>query len=354
MHKSLKFFRGKRVFVTGHTGFKGGWLCSVLHHLGASVYGYALPPNTEPNLYSAAGVEPLLAKSTIADIRDPAKLEGQIRAARPHVLFHLAAQPLVRLAYDMPSETFDTNLMGTVNFLEAIRKYSQPCIAVVITTDKVYQNNESRRPFKEGDMLGGHDPYSYSKACAELACQAYWKSYFLTSGQVKLSTCRSGNVIGGGDWSSDRLFPDMVRAAFEKKGKLFVRNPDSVRPWQHVLDPTVGYLMLSAAMGSKGSEFCSSWNFSPSLSGNKSVMDVLSAAKRRLPSLAFEIRKDSAKHEAASLRLNSSKAQVTLGWRPKLDFESSIGWAIDWYSEHYSGQDAAAFTKAQIAEYLSI
>ncbi|MEE8515679.1 MAG: CDP-glucose 4,6-dehydratase, partial [Alphaproteobacteria bacterium] len=254
------FWAGRRVFVTGHTGFMGGWLCLWLGRLGAEVYGYALTPPTEPSLFEAAGLASHMA-STIADVRDYERLSAALQAARPEVVLHLAAQPLVRRAYAEPVETYATNVMGTVNLLEAVRQCPTVRAAVIVTTDKVYENHERTRGYRETDALGGREPYGNSKACAEFAADAYRRSYFHDS-DTGIATVRAGNIIGGGDWAQDRLVPDAMRA-FAVGEPLHIRHPNSVRPWQHVLEPLSGFLVLAERLAAAPADWAGGWNFGP-------------------------------------------------------------------------------------------
>ena len=349
MSKPSSFFKGKRVLISGHTGFKGSWLAQILVDAGAQVSGFALAPNTEPNLYSILGLEEKIS-SHIADIRDFDKLKSVVREEKAQVVFHMAAQPLVRASYDAPRYTFETNVMGTVNMLEAIRQETGVRAAVMITTDKVYENKEDGKAFVEGDPLGGHDPYSASKAADEIVISSYIRSFFNpqtpgTSTTPLLASARAGNVIGGGDWSADRLVPDIVRA--KKEGRaLVIRSPSAVRPWQHVLDPIFGYLLLARHLYEGERAAVGAYNFAPN---EKKTFTVEQIARRS--GVAVTIQPDQTKHEAQTLRLDASKARRTLGWKPALDIEEGLDWTFDWYTRHEKGEDMQAFTRQQIAQY---
>lgn len=353
------FFSGKKVFITGHTGFKGSWLCELLLHLGADVSGYALKPSTNPSMFEALGIGERV-ESSFSDIRDAKKLGAFMQSCQPEIVFHLAAQPLVRDSYDDPLYTFETNVMGTANVLQAIRGCPSAKAGVIITTDKVYANKEWDWPYRENDELGGHDPYSASKACAEFVTQSYVKSFFI-EGSAKdahpmVATARAGNVIGGGDWSKDRLVPDIVRHACGSKTPtpLPVRNPSSVRPWQHVLDPLYGYLMLAERLSARDASCLGAWNFSPSEDSFISVGALVEKARKILGKGSHVVKPESGKHEMKMLKLDSSKARSHLGWKPKLNLDKGLDWAFSWYLEYYGGKrDMREYTKGQISRYLS-
>lgn len=348
------FWHGKSVFLTGHTGFKGGWLALWLQMLGAKVTGYALAPSTNPSLFHAAGVEGGL-QSVIADIRDAARLTSAMRAAQPDVVFHLAAQPLVRASYREPVETFATNVMGTVNVLEAARGLDSVAGVVVITTDKCYENREWVYPYREVDALGGHDPYSASKACAELVTAAYRSSFAIPDGRPAIATARAGNVIGGGDWSEDRIVPDCIRA-LTRGESIAVRNPAAVRPWQHVLEPLAGYLALAEALLVNPGHYGRAWNFGPD---NRSVLRVGQLVELLVQAWgqgAWHTPEQVAQpHEAHVLRLDISQSLEALPWRPIYDARTAIERTIDWYRQA-QGADASAvgnLCRQQIAAYLA-
>lgn len=329
-----KQWSGRSVFLTGHTGFKGSWLAIWLARLGAHVHGYALAPQTSPSLFDLAGIQPELASHHIADVRNANALREALVAAQPEIVFHLAAQPLVRLSYQHPVTTWDTNVMGTVNLLEAIRTCSSVKSVVVVTTDKCYENQESLWGYRETDTLGGGDPYAASKAAAELVVQSYRKS-FLSKLGISIASARAGNVIGGGDWSEDRLIPDMVRAVVAGK-PLDVRNPGATRPWQHVLESLHGYLLLADRLLSRDVAAESAFNFGPEPGDNCSVEALLNAMKSVWPQARWQIQVQAQVanlHEANFLYLDSSKAQRLLGWRPCWRLERTLSETARWYQE---------------------
>ncbi|MFA5105518.1 MAG: CDP-glucose 4,6-dehydratase [Candidatus Micrarchaeia archaeon] len=344
------FYSGKKVFLTGHTGFKGSWLVKMLDMLGAQVTGYALKPDTDPSLFQAAGIGKI-SKSHFEDIRDLARLKAAINKAQPEIVFHLAAQPLVRQSYADPVYTFDTNVMGTANVLEALRGCDSARAAVMITTDKVYENKELDYAYKETDRLGGYDPYSSSKACAELVISSYRNSFFPDSG-CHIASARAGNVIGGGDWSKDRLIPDMVRSIYEGR-KLEIRYPKSVRPWQHVLDPLNGYLMLGQKLH-ESAKYCGAYNFAPAENEKATVEQIIKSGISILGKGEYSIFKGEKPHEAGMLRLDASKARKELGWKPMLGTKDALRLTFEWYNEYYGGQDPAGALEMQIAGYYSI
>jgi CDP-glucose 4,6-dehydratase len=328
MGVNRSYWSGRRVLVTGHTGFKGGWLAAWLKRLGARVTGYALAPAQRPNLFELANIGDDI-ESSIGDLGDLVRLSAVVAAAEPEIVFHLAAQPLVRLSYEQPVETFATNVLGTVNLLQAARAVRSIRAIVVVTTDKVYENRDWVWPYREKDRLGGHDPYAASKACAELVTSSYRDSFF-TAGNVGVATVRAGNVIGGGDWSRDRLVPDVIMAC-QERNSVRLRNPTAVRPWQHVLEPLHGYLMLAERLAEEPAVFGSEWNFGPDENDALTVGEVT----RRLIALwgsgSAEIDSDAHPHETHALRLDSSKARTLLGWRPLLDVDEALRWTVEWY-----------------------
>jgi CDP-glucose 4,6-dehydratase len=346
------FFRNKRVFLTGHTGFKGGWLALWLQRLGADVCGYSLAPSTEPNLFSSAQVAQGI-RSVIGDIRDFEKLEATIREHNPEIVFHAAAQALVLPSYGDPVGTFATNVMGTVHLLDAVRRASSVRVVINVTSDKCYENKETRRGYREDDPMGGHDPYSASKGAAELVTAAYRRSFFDEKSGVRLASVRAGNVIGGGDWSENRLVPDIIRA-FSKGEKVRLRHPRAVRAWQHVLDPLAGYLTLAEALwNDQEQKFARGWNFGPPPDEVHEVEKVTGLlAARWGEGVAYEIDKSAATpHEAGLLLLDSSLAHENLGWRPRLSFEESLAFTADWYRAFYKGgNDMRRFTMDQIGQ----
>lgn len=351
------FWHGRRVFVTGHSGFMGGWLCAWLSSMGADVHGYALPAPTEPSFHDAVRLDAMV-RSTTGDIRDLDRLTAALCASRAEIVFHLAAQPLVRLAYAQPVETYAVNVMGTVNLMEAMRRAGTVHGAVIVTTDKVYENKEVSWGYREADQLGGRDPYGSSKACSELAVDAFRRSYFMAPSAPGIATVRAGNIIGGGDWATDRLVPDAARA-FAAGKSLEIRNPDAVRPWQHVLDPVRGFLLLAEQLmeteNAPASPWSSAWNFGPPESEAKPVGWMVErlahhwggkAAARTVP--------NAGPHEAKLLMLNSAKAQAELGWTTRWDADAAIHHAVDWYKHFYDGGDMRGFTERQIASFEGV
>lgn len=342
------------MFLTGHTGFKGGWLATWLHQLGAKVRGYALDPCTEPNLFALASVGSRV-EDVRGDIRDYENLRLSMAGFAPEVVFHMAAQPLVRRSYVDPAATYATNVMGTVHVLEAVRKSPTVRAVVCVTTDKVYQNQECAGPYREVDPLGGYDPYASSKACAEIVSAAYRSSFFLSDRlperHIALATARAGNVIGGGDWSEDRLIPDLIRGFCSQKPVL-IRRPTAVRPWQHVLEPLHGYLILASGLLKENSKFASAYNFGP---GDEDAWPV-----ERVVNKIVEMWSDGASwtrdadpgvHEAHILRLDASKARLELGWEPRLNTATALEWTMRWYRAWHQGENMAEFTAQQIAGY---
>ena len=348
------FWAGKRVFLTGHTGFKGSWLSLWLSSMGAKVTAYALPPNTEPNLFDVLGVEQLISHSQFADIRDLAELQNAMSKADPQIVIHMAAQPLVRYSYDHPVETYATNVMGTVNVLEAVRKCSSVRSVVVVTTDKCYENRERHEGYTEEEAMGGFDPYSSSKGCAELVTAAYRRSYFSNNMNTKcaIASARAGNVIGGGDWSVDRLIPDAIKA-FEAGQVLMIRNPLATRPWQHVLEPLSGYLVLAQALYEKGDAFASAWNFGPMDEDARSVEEVVNLLIAQWGNLAAWQKEGSEQpHEANLLKLDCKKAEHLLSWAPKWRLEMAIEKIVEWQKAFQDNSDMKKISLAQIDQYI--
>ena len=339
-------YHGKRVLVTGHTGFKGSWLALWLHRLGAEVHGYALPPPTTPSHFAACRLAELLATHTVSDIRDAAAVERSVRELRPDVIFHLAAQPLVRASYSDPRGTFEVNVMGTANLLEAVRRAGKPCAVVVVTSDKCYEDQGRLPGCREDDPMGGHDPYSASKGCAELVAASYRRSFFpparLAEHEVRLATARAGNVIGGGDWAADRIIPDAVRHLLEA-WPAPVRDPHAVRPWQHVLEPLAGYLALGRRlMGSDAAAFCTAWNFGPAAGADATVRELVERFCADWGGGRWEdLSAAGAPHETAVLRLCSDKAARDLGWRPRWDLAETIRRTAAWYYRYYQAPAAS-------------
>lgn len=346
---NAQFWNGKSVFLTGHTGFKGGWLALWLSELGAKVHGYALPPATAPSVHDVTRLGERLASSTFADLRDAERLSTAMRAARPHIVLHLAAQPLVRHSYTAPVETYAVNVMGTVNLLEAVRDTPDIRAVVNVTTDKCYENREWLWPYRENEALGGYDPYSSSKACSELVTAAYRNS-FLRAADVQLASARAGNVIGGGDWAADRLIPDFLRALDAGK-TLRIRSPHAIRPWQHVLEPLAGYLTLAERLYSEGEAYAQAWNFGPSDDDARPVSWLVDTLCRRVEGARWQLDAAPQPHEAHTLRLDSTKARTLLGWRPRWDLEAALARTLDWHLAWKAGADMAAASLAQIGDY---
>lgn len=347
-------YAGKKIFVTGHTGFKGSWLCEWLLQLGAEVTGYSLPPETNPALFEQLGVKTRL-HHIIGDIRDPVKLSRALRKAKPDFVFHLAAQPLVRESYAQPALTFETNLMGTVNVLEALRGIPHPCAAIFITTDKCYENREQPRGYREEDPLGGHDPYSASKATAEIAISSYRRSFFQNH-PVKIASVRAGNVIGGGDWATDRIVPDCIRA-LQKRQVVAVRNKIATRPWQHILEPLSGYLWLGAQLSklkTNDDTFCSAFNFGPHREANRPVRELVEEILKHWPGRWVDKSDPHAVHEAKLLHLETTKAWRQLQWKPAWNFSQTIEQTVAWYrATAKSPKRAQQFLLGQIADYCA-
>lgn len=342
------FWAGKKVLVTGHTGFKGSWLCEVLLESGAEVTGLSLAPETSPNLFSLLSLERRMT-SHLADIRDIAAVRDVVGASRPEILFHLAAQALVRPGYADPVGTFATNVIGTAHVLDAVREQQQLRAAVIVTTDKVYHNNEWSYPYRETDALGGHDPYSASKACAELVTASYAKS-FLSAQHVRLATARAGNVIGGGDWSADRLIPDAVRA-WSADVALSVRRPGATRPWQHVLEPVAAYLTLARKLF-EGRAPHASYNFGPEPGAAATVRDVIGIASAAFGTGNTKFgTTDEWPHEAGFLALETAQARDAMGIRPRWSLDEAVTRTMDWYRQHREGADALALCTADIAAF---
>jgi CDP-glucose 4,6-dehydratase len=356
-------YAGRRVLVTGHTGFKGSWLTLWLSWLGAEVTGYALAPEAPEWLFSAAQVEER-CRHRLGDVRDVEALRAVVRETRPEYVFHLAAQPLVRRSYESPLLTIESNILGTANLLEAVRLEQVPCALVVVTSDKCYENREWLYGYRENEPMGGHDVYSMSKGAAELVVSAYRRSFFAAQAGsargVRLATARAGNVIGGGDWAKDRLVVDAVRALLRRE-PIPVRNPDAVRPWQHVLEPLGGYLLLGARLAGHGTQeperFCEAWNFGPLAEAARPVGELVQALVAAWGEGSWEDRRDpAAPHEAQLLRLSIEKAQAQLGWRPRWSFEQTVAGTVEWYRAQQRGLPPAQLRElclAQLRRYLA-
>jgi len=343
------FWSGKRVFLTGHTGFKGGWLSLWLQAMGAEVHGYALNPPTDTNLFTVAKVEKGMASSVIADIRDAHHLKRTMQSASPEIVFHLAAQPLVRYSYAQPAETYEVNVMGTVNLLEAVRATSSVKAVVNITTDKCYENREWVWGYRENEAMGGFDPYSSSKGCAELVTSAYRQSFLQTAG-IALASARAGNVIGGGDWAEDRLIPDFLRA-MDACETLKIRSPQSTRPWQHVLEPLSGYLTLAERLYTEGMPFAEAWNFGPKDEDARPVGWIVERMAEMRKDVIWQCDESLQPHEANYLKLDSSKANSLLNWQPCWRLKTALQKTMAWHDAWRNGADMRSVTLAQIADY---
>jgi len=362
-------YRHRRVLITGHTGFKGSWLCEILLMAGAEVYGYALKPSTKPALFNQLKLAKRIKSHVIGDVRDLAALTKAVKAAKPDFVFHLAAQPLVRESYAKPVETFETNVMGTVNLLEAVRrcavsydgksnnqtiKQSNNISVVCVTTDKCYENRETVRPYREDDPMGGYDPYSCSKGCDELLIASYRRSFFNgKDSPVWLASARAGNVIGGGDWATDRIVPDCMRA-LDRGETIAVRNKKSTRPWQHVLEPLCGYLTLGAALDARKNydKIAGGFNFGPNPAANHTVKDLVVEVLKHRKGKWIDKSNPKAVHEAGLLNLDIRKARKELGWKPRWNFEETIQRTVEWYVGVSKGDDPLELTRGQIAAYL--
>lgn len=354
MQDLKNFYKNKKVLITGHTGFKGSWLTIWLKQLGADVVGIALDPKTERDLFILAGLADKI-KDIRHDIRDLNNIQEILNHEEPEIVFHLAAQALVRPGYEKPVSTFETNIMGTVNILEACRHTSSVKQIVIVTTDKVYENKETLTGYRETDPLGGYDPYSASKAAAEIVTQSYRLSFAKSSNQSinqSISTARAGNVIGGGDWSEYRLVPDIIKS-LEKSSRVIIRNPYAVRPWQHVLEPLGGYLLLALRMSEDADKYSGPWNFGPNEEDNASVRVVADTLISLWGNGEWKPKRETGKlHEAGLLRLNISKSKYILGWHPALDFREAIQWTIEWYKA-YKELDAYGLCINQIERYTA-
>lgn len=349
------FYKGKKVFITGHTGFKGSWMCLLLNMWGAEVYGYALNPPTEPALFSDAKIDQLV-HSTIADIRDFQFLSDEIQKIQPDIVIHMAAQPLVRESYINPIETYEINVMGTVNLLEACRKVSSVHAIVNVTTDKCYENKEWHWGYRENEPMGGYDPYSNSKGCSELVTSSFRNSFFnpknYSEHRLGLASGRAGNVIGGGDWATDRLIPDFIRA-ISKGEEVKIRSPYAVRPWQHVMEPIMGYLTLAMELYSGRIEFAEGWNFGPNDEDAKNVEWIVKKLCENWDNGAsFSIDTNPQPHEANFLKLDCSKAKAKLKWYPKWSIETTLKSIVDWNKAYLNGENIREITQKQIDNYL--
>ena len=350
-------FKNKKVFITGHTGFKGSWMLQTLHLLGAKIKGYSLAPLEEYALYHLINGDQL-CDSIISDLRNREVLINSVNDFQPDFIFHLAAQPLVRLSYEIPSETFEVNAIGTANLLDAVRVLEKKCSVVLITTDKVYHNQETDHPYHENDKLGGYDPYSSSKACAELLIDSYRNSFFNINKydihQKGIAVARAGNVIGGGDWSESRLIPDIAKSLAKNK-EIIIRNPKSVRPWQHVLEPIIGYLLLAKNLALDPIKFGQAFNFGPNATDSLAVIDMVNLSIASWGTGKYKIEElENQPHEAGLLKLDISKVNLHLNWYPKLSAQEAVSLTIDWYKDYHITKDSISeFTIAQINSFLN-
>ena len=354
------FYKNKKVLITGHTGFKGAWLAFLLRHWGARVVGIALPAHTNPNLFTLLGLDASI-KNYVLDISDYASLKKIFEKEKPEIVFHLAALALVRKSYDEPLATFAVNTLGTAHVLQAMKDAGSARAGVIITTDKVYENKEENKPFHERDALGGHDPYSASKAAADIITTSYMRSFFNRPNRegeltalASIAVARSGNVIGGGDWGADRLMPDFVRAVYEDHTQMIIRNPDHVRPWQFILDLLDGYLRLGKSLYSEGGAASGSWNFGPDEENCVQVKDVLDRAISVLGQGAYAVARDTGRHEAGTLKLDATKAKTNLSWTPRYGIQETIEATLEWYKHFYEQKgNMAEFTTAQINNFFA-
>jgi len=347
----VNFWKGKKVLLTGHTGFKGSWLTLWLRHLQAEVSGISLPAQ-QPSLFDIAHIEEEIT-SYYCDITEPSKLPTLIQAIEPEIIFHLAAQALVRPSYNDPVSTFATNIMGTVHLLDAARQCDSVQSVVIITSDKCYENQEWLWGYRENDVLGGKDPYSCSKACAELVVNSYRHSY-LNKQNINVATARAGNVIGGGDWGKDRLLPDLL-SSFSNKKPVIIRNPKATRPWQHVCEPLSGYLNLAQKLSENGSAYAQAWNFGPSDNANKTVSWIADYVQQKLPdSLPWKTSDEDNPQESQILKLDNSKARTRLAWHPRLSVDQALDWTVDWHQAWLNKQEMKEFTLNQIQDFMNM
>jgi CDP-glucose 4,6-dehydratase len=344
------FWKNRSVFVTGHTGFKGGWISLWLSHMGAKVHGYSLTPPTEPNFFTITNLSKILEHSEINDIRNLSLLCDAVRKANPSIIIHMAAQPLVRESYKAPVDTFASNVMGTVNILEAARQSNTVEAIVSITTDKCYENQEWIWSYRENEKLGGFDPYSSSKACAEFVTAAYRNSFFIPN-NIQVASARAGNVIGGGDWARDRLIPDFLRA-LDSQETLEIRSPNAIRPWQHVLEPLSGYLLLAENLVKSGVKFAEAWNFGPNDEDAKSVLWIVKHLFGKIGNARWETYTGTQHHEASLLKLDSSKAKHKLGWKPRWSIEEALDMTYNWHKAWKYGNNMTDYSIQQIETYI--
>lgn len=355
-YKNLNFFSGKKIFITGHTGFKGSWLTFLLSKLGAEICGYSLNPITEPSLYEEIKNH-VIHQSIIGDINDKENLESAIVNFQPDFIFHLAAQPLVRESYINPIGTISTNILGTANLINSLLKIEKKCTSILITTDKVYRNNEWHYPYRETDTLGGYDPYSASKAASELIIDSFRNSFFnlneYSSHLKSFASVRAGNVIGGGDWSNDRLIPDIVKSLVRQEN-ITIRNPNSIRPWQHVLEPLFGYLELAIELSKFPEKFSGSWNFGPEYLDNLSVETLVKDSIEVWGEGSYIIQSDiKAPHEAGTLKLDINKVMTCLNWKPRFNAKESIHTTMNWYKKYYQSIDSIVLMESDLNLFLN-
>ena len=352
------FYKNKKVLITGHTGFKGSWLTQILLNFGAKVVGVSVGVPTFPSLYKALKQSQKI-KNYVADIRDFEKIKKIFLKEKPEIVFHLAAQPIVRISYDEPLRTISTNVLGTANVLQVIKEVCCIKSAVIITTDKVYEDKNWIYPYRENDAMGGYDPYSASKAAADIIVHSYMNSFmhpkdFKSKHNTLISIARAGNVIGGGDWAPHRLVPDIIRSIYEKKEPVEIRNPEAVRPWEHVMEPLAGYMLLAKGLYEHNTSLCQAWNFGPN---DDSFMSVEKLAKKAIQILkkgSINIKPDGSKHETHILKLDVTKAKTILGWQPRLNFEENLEYTFKWYKNFYEkSEDVVKFTNKQIKAFFN-
>lgn len=351
MEINTSFWKDRSIFLTGHTGFKGSWIALWLTKMGAKVHGYSLDVEKSPNMFTEAKLREKLSSSTIADIQNISTLKSAMSFAKPTVIIHMAAQSLVKKSYEEPVQTFKTNIIGVVNLLEVARKVDTVEAIINVTSDKCYESKEYLKPFQENDKLGGYDPYSSSKACAELISSAYRNSFLRESG-IKIATVRAGNVIGGGDWANNRLIPDFLRAS-DNSNKLYIRSPDAIRPWQHVLNPISGYLMLVEKLVTEGNNFAEAWNFGPQETDSKSVLWVINYLSQKFSNVQWEIDKAIQHHETSFLLLDSSKANSKLCWKSRWPLETALDKIIEWHQDWKENKAMDEISISQINSFCN-
>ena len=352
-YKFKNFFKGKNILITGHTGFKGSWLSLILHNFGANVYGYSLPMENKKNHFELLNLKKLINHNE-GDVRDYSSLKNVFEKCKPDLIFHLAAQALVKKSYLNPSDTFSTNFLGSLNILELSRTSKNLKSLIYVTSDKCYENKEWIWGYRENDQLGGHDPYSASKSCAEIMFSSYMKSFFSIKGKIGVASVRAGNVIGGGDWSEDRIVPDCINSIIENK-TIILRNPNAVRPWQHVLEPLNGYMILSYHLYKNPSKFSGNWNFGPKESETLSVLDLSKFFISYFKSGKIKVEKSSLNaYETQLLKLNCDKANLLLSWRPKWDIPKTLGMTAEWYKRILEGENAKLVTIEQVEKFFNL